>query len=237
MTQPLPLALTEVGVSLDGRPIVRDVSFGVAPGQVVAILGANGSGKSTLLKALVGLNPVAHGSVLLFGTPQSRFRDWGRVGYVPQRSHLGTGVPATVREVVASGRIARRRPLWPMSRHEHDLQLNAVIDHHRPRCSIRVLQFALIHHRVAVQRGGQQATTEGLRIRGSRFDLRVVQSGCDGWLQPERGAAQHSAHDGGGAYCEQCRSTPARQTCRARCAPCASPPVESGPERIAEAVP
>jgi zinc transport system ATP-binding protein len=121
MTQPHPLSLDSVGVVLDGRPIVRDVDFEVAPGQVVAILGANGSGKSTLLKALVGLNPLSHGSVALFGTPLGRFRDWARVGYVPQRSTVGTGVPATVREVVASGRIARRRPFWPMSRHEQDL--------------------------------------------------------------------------------------------------------------------
>ncbi|MBO0847803.1 MAG: ATP-binding cassette domain-containing protein, partial [Nocardioides sp.] len=102
------LSLDLVGVVLGGRPIVRDVSLEVAPGQVVAILGANGSGKSTLVKALVGLNPISHGSVALFGTPLGRFHDWARVGYVPQRSAVGTGVPATVREVVASGRIARR---------------------------------------------------------------------------------------------------------------------------------
>ncbi|HEX3931307.1 MAG TPA: ABC transporter ATP-binding protein [Nocardioides sp.] len=110
------LRLERVGVALGGRPIVRDVSLDVAPGQVVAVLGANGSGKSTLLKALVGLNPVTDGSVFMFGTPLPRFRDWSRVGYVPQRSTVGAGVPATVREVVAGGRIARRRPFWPMTR-------------------------------------------------------------------------------------------------------------------------
>lgn len=129
MTPPetTPLALDDVGVILDGRPIVRHVSFEVAPGQVVAILGANGSGKSTLLKALVGLNPVSQGAVLLFGTPQPHFRAWERIGYVPQRSNFGTGVPATVREVVASGRVSRRRPFWPMSGHERDL-VEAAID-------------------------------------------------------------------------------------------------------------
>jgi zinc transport system ATP-binding protein len=122
-----PLALDRVGVVLDGRPIVRDVTFEVAPGQVVAILGANGSGKSTLVKALVGLNPVSTGSVSLFGTPLPHFHDWHRVGYVPQRSNLGTGVPATVREVVASGRIARRRPFLPMSRRDQDV-VDAAVD-------------------------------------------------------------------------------------------------------------
>lgn len=122
-----PLSLDRVGVVLDGRPIVRDVTFEVAPGQVVAILGANGSGKSTLLKALVRLNPISHGTVSLFGTPLARFRDWQRVGYVPQRSNLGAGVPATVREVVASGRIARRQPFLPMTRHGHEV-VDAAVD-------------------------------------------------------------------------------------------------------------
>src|SRR5437868_5966859 len=110
------LRLDRVGISLGGRPIVRDVTLEVIPGQVVAVLGANGSGKSTLLKSLVGLNPVTHGSVSLFGTPLPRFRAWERVGFVPQRSAVGGGVPATVREVVTAGRIARRRPFWPLLR-------------------------------------------------------------------------------------------------------------------------
>jgi len=116
MTEPV-LSLSQVGVALGGRPIVRDVSFDVRPGQVVAVLGANGSGKSTLVKALVGLHPLGRGSVRLFGTPLPEFRHWERVGYVPQRSDLaGAGVPATVREVVTSGRIGRRRPFWPLTR-------------------------------------------------------------------------------------------------------------------------
>lgn len=110
------LSVDRVGVVLGGRPIVREVSFQVHEGQVVAIVGANGSGKSTLVKALVGLNPVSRGSVELFGTALSAFREHERVGYVPQRSDFASGVPATVREVVTSGRISRRRPFWPLSR-------------------------------------------------------------------------------------------------------------------------
>jgi zinc transport system ATP-binding protein len=165
MNQPLPLALHDVGVVLDGRPIVRDVTFDVGPGQVVAILGANGSGKSTLLKALVGLNPVSHGSVSLFGTPQPGFRDWSRVGYVPQRSNLGTGVPATVREVVASGRIARRTPFWPMSRHEHDL-----VDH-----AVDVVGLGgRAGHPVATLSGGQQQRVLVARTLAGEPDLLLL---------------------------------------------------------------
>ncbi len=100
-------------VSLGGRPIVRDVDLTVEAGDVLAILGANGSGKSTLVKAIVGLVPLSSGQVRLFGTPLGAFSGWSRLGYVPQRSTMTHGVPATVREVVAAGRLARRRPLRP----------------------------------------------------------------------------------------------------------------------------
>jgi zinc transport system ATP-binding protein len=105
------LELRGAAVSLGGRPILRDVDLVVRPGEVVALLGANGSGKSTLVKAAVGLLPVAAGSVQLFGRPLQAFDDWQRLGYVPQRSMIGQGVPATVREVVSAGRLARRGPL------------------------------------------------------------------------------------------------------------------------------
>ncbi len=95
-------------VSYGGRPVLHDVSLGVASGDMVAILGANGSGKSTLIRAVLGLVPLGAGEIELFGVPRAKFRHWARVGYVPQRIGAGSGVPATVGEVVASGRLARR---------------------------------------------------------------------------------------------------------------------------------
>ncbi|GAA3131920.1 metal ABC transporter ATP-binding protein [Planomonospora alba] len=102
-------------VSLDHRPVLRGIDLTVRSGEVVAVLGANGSGKSTLVRALLGLVPLSGGSTLLYGTPPARFRDWWRIGYVPQRLSVGGGVPSTIREVVASGRIARQRRLRPTS--------------------------------------------------------------------------------------------------------------------------
>jgi zinc transport system ATP-binding protein len=53
--------------------------------------------------------------VRLFGTPIGDFTDWHRLGFVPQRSTATSGVPSTVREVVASGRVGRRRLFRPTS--------------------------------------------------------------------------------------------------------------------------
>jgi zinc transport system ATP-binding protein len=111
----LPFLLTGGEVRFDRRLVLRGVDLAVRPGEVVAVMGANGSGKSTLIRALLGLTPLSAGRTELYGVPPGRFRDWKRIGYVPQRLSIGGGVPATVREIVASGRIARQSRLRPSS--------------------------------------------------------------------------------------------------------------------------
>jgi zinc transport system ATP-binding protein len=101
------LALRGASASLGGREVLRGVDLAVRRGEVVALLGANGSGKSTVVRAAVGRVRLSAGGWELFGTPGERFRQWARIGYVPQRTTAASGVPATVREVVASGRLAR----------------------------------------------------------------------------------------------------------------------------------
>ena len=89
-------------------PVVHQVDLTVRAGEAVALLGPNGSGKTTLVRGILGLARVLSGELRLFGLPAERFTDRARIGYVPQRHTLGGAVPATVREVVASGRLARR---------------------------------------------------------------------------------------------------------------------------------
>ncbi len=109
-----PVSLVDGAVAIAGRPVLRGLDLVVPEGQFLALLGANGSGKSTLVRGLTGLQPLTRGELRLFGTPFDRFSAWRRIGYVPQRAGAGSGVPASVREVVSSGRLARRRLLRPL---------------------------------------------------------------------------------------------------------------------------
>ena len=111
---PQAVQVSDLSVDLGGRLVLRGIDLRIRQGEVVAVLGTNGSGKSTLIKTIVGLLPAARGEVRLFGTPVPRFRQWRRVGYVPQRITAAGGVPATVFEVVSSGLLSKRRLFSPL---------------------------------------------------------------------------------------------------------------------------
>jgi zinc transport system ATP-binding protein len=104
-----PVAAAEgISFAYDSEPILDGVSLEIRPGEFVALVGPNGSGKSTLLKVMLGLLEPLAGRATLFGVSPGRFRDRGRLGYVPQRPALGQDLPATVEEVVSMGRLSAR---------------------------------------------------------------------------------------------------------------------------------
>jgi zinc transport system ATP-binding protein len=179
-------------VTLGGREILHDVSVTVGSGEFVAVLGANGSGKTTLVRALVGLVPLSGGSLEVFDTPLARFRDWPRLGYVPQRLAVGGGVPSTVREVVASGRTGRARRLRRLS-----VQDQHAIDH--------ALEDVGLTHRagdaVATLSGGQQQRVLIARALAGEPDVLVLDeptAGVDADSQDTlAGALGHLSRQGG----------------------------------------
>jgi zinc transport system ATP-binding protein len=106
---PPVVAMRGASVGYDERPAVRAVDLRIDAGEVVALVGPNGSGKTTLVRGLLGLAKVTAGEIDLFGVPAARFRERYRIGYVPQRHTVGGAIPSTVEEVVASGRLPRKR--------------------------------------------------------------------------------------------------------------------------------
>lgn len=100
------ISIDHVGFSYNGERILDDISLDIHKGDFLGIIGPNGSGKTTLLKIIVGLLKPQTGKVLLYGKPNSEFRDWGKIGYVPQKAgSMVLHFPLTVEETVSMGRI------------------------------------------------------------------------------------------------------------------------------------
>jgi iron complex transport system ATP-binding protein len=102
------LAAIAATAGYGSRVVLRECSFAIASGEIVAVVGPNGAGKSTLLRVLAGLLRPTGGAVGLDGqdlTAFSRSQVARRIAVVPQI--FDTLFPFTVREVVALGRTAR----------------------------------------------------------------------------------------------------------------------------------
>src|SRR5262249_20699442 len=95
--------LDDVEFSCGARRVLERINLTVDPGDFLGIIGPNGSGKTTLLRIMLGLLEPTHGTARFFGHAPAAFRQWGRVGYVPQKATLDPALPATVHEVVATG--------------------------------------------------------------------------------------------------------------------------------------
>ncbi len=117
---PCAVQMSHVSFSYGESVVLADVNLSVEQGETCMIVGENGAGKSTLLKVMLGALAPTTGSAELFGVQASSFRDWRRIGYVPQRI-AGTyeRFPATVWEVVAANRYAVRKGFPPRSENDN----------------------------------------------------------------------------------------------------------------------
>jgi zinc/manganese transport system ATP-binding protein len=95
------VSFANVAVDRGGRRVFGRVSFEIAPGEFVGIIGGNGAGKSTLLQLVLGMVRTATGDVRVFGKPPHGVR--GLIGYVPQRIELDPDLPLRARDFVGLG--------------------------------------------------------------------------------------------------------------------------------------
>lgn len=99
-----------VSFSYDGKnEVLSNITLGIHQGDYIGLIGPNGAGKTTLLKIMLGLLIPAKGRVKLFGEDIKDFKDWHKIGYVPQKAtSFDANFPVTVREVVLMGIYGKR---------------------------------------------------------------------------------------------------------------------------------
>jgi len=103
----------DLRVVMRGRCVLDVPHVSIHEGEFVALMGPNGAGKTTFLRALLALQPIAHGSIRVLGQevhslpwrPLAQLRQ--KIGYVPQLQPITGDMPLTVREVASMGRTAR----------------------------------------------------------------------------------------------------------------------------------
>jgi zinc/manganese transport system ATP-binding protein len=96
-----PLQLRGAALGYGPHRLWSGLDLEVRPGEFVAVLGANGAGKTSLLRAILGLQPLAAGSVRVAGRPARRGSR--HIGYVQQQRRQDPHTPLRARDVVRQG--------------------------------------------------------------------------------------------------------------------------------------
>ena len=96
MTAPPPLIRADhMAVAYGDKRAVHDVSLEISRGEIVTLIGPNGAGKSSIVRGLIGLVPIAEGTI-------HRSPDL-RIGYVPQKLAIDPIMPLSVDRFLRTG--------------------------------------------------------------------------------------------------------------------------------------
>ena len=142
------LQAENLSVAYHGRPVLKNISFGMQKGEILALVGPNGSGKSTLIRALSGILPISNGTIKLSGHPMSGFGPAKRarqIAVVPQGIQLPPAYSAL--ETVLFGRTPYLNFLGQLSADDERIARDSLE---------RVDALSLAERRVGELSGGEQ---------------------------------------------------------------------------------
>ncbi|MFN3921206.1 MAG: metal ABC transporter ATP-binding protein [Caldimicrobium sp.] len=96
------IEIKDLSLYLNGKIILEDINLQVQRGDFLALIGPNGGGKSTLIRCLLGFIKPQRGKIFLFGKDLTKFREWYKIGYLPQRAgkEINSLLPLTVEEFI-----------------------------------------------------------------------------------------------------------------------------------------
>lgn len=157
-------SVRDLSVSFGDSQILKSVSLGVQPGEIVGIIGPNGCGKTTLLNAISGFTPVAAGSLHFAARDVTRLPAYRRARLGLGRSFQSAGVfrEMTVREnVMLALEYAQQLPWWWRFSRSRRQRIDAEIEE-----ALRSIRLAHLADSLAgVLSGGQLRLLELLRLR------------------------------------------------------------------------
>ncbi len=93
----------DLSFAYDGETVLSGINFSLDAGAYLCIVGENGSGKSTLMRGILGLKQPSSGEIVFNDLKPTE------IGYLPQQTQIQRDFPASVREVVLSGRLNSMR--------------------------------------------------------------------------------------------------------------------------------
>ena len=160
------LKATDLGVSFGGEEVLRDVSFHLHCGEIVALIGPNGAGKSSLFRTILGQVP--HTGTIEF---QRAGGDKTRplIGYVPQSPSFDRGDPVSVFDFFSAA-ISRYPVFLPSPR-----SLRARVG----ACLARVHGESLLEPLSGVDIDGEKQLLDMLDEIRTRYDLSILLSTHD----------------------------------------------------------
>ncbi len=171
-------------IGYQGESIVSNISFELAPGHAIALIGTNGSGKSTLLRTIVGLLKPLGGDLAVFGT--SPGGNASRIAYLGQFHSSGFILPLRAVDVVRMGRFPARGLFGRINRDDEEIVHNA----------LRTMGVEkLANEPLRSLSGGQQQRTYLAQVLAHRADLLVLDEPTSGLDAGGRDLYLHAIND------------------------------------------
>lgn len=122
------IKVNNLSFAYNGESILNGVNFSIKSGDFVSLIGSNGAGKSTLIKLILGELSPKTGDIKLLATNPKNFKEWYKIGYVPQNGLQSISTfPASSEEMVQAN-LFSQIGLLRFPKKEHKLKTQRALE-------------------------------------------------------------------------------------------------------------